>query len=847
MKSGLLCLFILICSFLFSQEKQDSTLVSDSLETRTMPLSKSAVESTVNYDALDSIEIDNVNRIILLYGQAVVTYEDIKLEAPFIEIYMNENELFAYGKKDSTGKLIKPVFTDPTSTFKAKEIHYNFETKKGKINEVITNEGEGYLHGEDVKKMEDNTIFVKNGKYTTCNAEHPHFHLQSSKIKVIPNDKIISGPAYFVVQDIPTPLVIPFALFPNNTKRASGIIMPTFGGNNANYGFSLQRGGYFWAINDFVNLELLGDVYSKGSYGLHAISNYKKRYRQEGNVALDFLQWTSGDPQIASEFTSRYDFKIRWNHRQNPKARPNGTFSAAVNFGTSGYNENDLTTQMTNQRLQASTNSNVTYSFRVPKSPFSGSVAATHSQNNLTGDMTMSMPNFSLNMSRIYLRNPNKVVGKPKWYQNFSMSYSVRGQNTTNTNDSLLTPETIDQFLGDFRKGVKHSIPIQGNIKTKYFNITPSASFNSFWYLDYQERDSTQNEYSQFNGFKTGNDFNLSLNFQTVLYGDYVPIGKNNKVEKIRHVMTPTIGFRFTPDFTSDTWNEFSGYREAYDTLSNTFDYNIFTGNIMGTPTKGQSGSLTFSLGNTVQMKVKTPKDTVNTSKKVSIFDRLSVSSNYNFFADSLNLAVFNVSGNTTIIKGLSMNFSAIFDPYQLDNDFNRINQFQWDGEGFVRLTNANAGMRWRLEGKKDKENQGKIMKRVFREDYLYYQNNPELFIDFNIPWSLNLSYNLNFRQRVVDSILVLDQTQTLNFSGDVRVSEGWKLGYSSGYDFINKDITSNTRFSLNRNLHCWEMSLVWVPFGRSANYLFTLNAKSSMLQDLKLNRRKTSNEYGEL
>lgn len=882
MKSGLICLFIIICSFLQAQEDSlllmeidsinytDSTLVkslssdslakgdsiADSLKTNanipapTVPVSKSAVESVVEYDAQDSIQIDNMNRIIYLYGNAVVTYEDIKLEAPFMEIYMNSNELLAYGKEDSLGNYIKPLFTDPTSSFSANEIRYNFETKKGKIKQVVTEENGGFINGKQVKKLEDNTIYIKNGSFATCDCPDPCFEFRSTKMKVIPSDKIVSGPSMLFIEGIPTPFVLPFAIFPNNPKKTSGIIIPAFGGRNATYGASFQRGGYFWAINDYVNLELLGDIYSQGSFGLHALSNYKKRYRRTGNVTLDFLQWTSGDRAITSEFNSRYDFKLRWNHRQDPKAKPNGTFSAAVNFGTSGYNQNDLTTQMTNQRLQAQTNSNITYSFRVPKSPFSGSVATTHSQNNLTGDMTISLPNFSLNMSRIYLRNPKKVVGKPKWYQNFNLSYSARGQNTTKTNDSLLTPETIDQFFGDFDKGVRHSIPIQGNFKTKYFNITPSFSFNSFWYLDYQERDSIQQEYTELNGFKTGNDFNMSVNFRTVLYGDYVPVlGKKRRIEKIRHVMTPSVGFRYVPDFTAENWRNFSGYREAYDTLSNTFDYNIFTGNIVGAPTRGQSGALTFSLNNTVQMKVKTPKDTVNTTKKVSIFDRLSVNSNYNFFADSLNLAVFNVSGNTTVVKGLTLNFSALFDPYQVDEDFKRINQFQWDNEegGIVRLTRANAAVRWRLEGKKDREDQGKILQKVFREDWLYYQNNPELFIDFNIPWSLSLSYNLNFRQRVVDEELVLEETQTFNFSGDVRVSEGWKVGYSSGYDFISKNITSNTRFSVNRALRCWDMSLVWVPFGRSANYLLTIQARPAMFKDLKTERRRTSADYGNL
>lgn len=847
MKSGLFCLFIFTCSFLFTQEKTGSLNPIDSTKTSSVPLSKSAVESTVFYDASDSIEIDNVNRVIFLFGDAVVTYEDIKLEAPFIEICMNKNELFAYGENDSTGKYIKPVFTDPNSTFQAKEIHYNFETKKGKINQVLTEESGGYLHGEKVKKMGDNTIFVRHGKYTTCNAEHPHFHLQCSKLKVIPQEKIISGPAYLVVQDIPTPIVLPFALFPNTDKRASGVIMPTFGGNNPIFGFSLQRGGYFWAINDYMNLELLGDIYTKGSYGIHAMSNYRKRYKYNGNWGLDYLRWISGDSKIPSEYSSRFDFKIRWRHSQDPKARPNGTFSASVNFGTAGYNQNDLTTQMTNERLQASTNSNVTYSFKLPKSPFTGSIAASQQQNNITGDMTFTLPNFRFSMNRIYLRNPDKLVGKPKWYQNFNMTYAMTGKGVTVGNDSLLTLETIDQFLGPVQKGIKHSIPIQGSIKTKYFNITPSATFNSFWYFDYKERESVHDDYTEYQGFKVGNDFRTSLSFQTVLYGDFVPIGKRKRIEKIRHVLTPNIGFTYTPDFANEQWQQFSGYRSAYDTLGNQSNYNIFTGNIVGNPSRGKSGSINFTLKNTIQMKVKTPKDTVNATKKVSIFDNLTIRTDYNFFADSLNLNIISVSGNAKIIDGLSLNMSARFDPYQLNSEFSRINQFMASDGKLARLIQANVGTGYRFEGKKDRENQGQLFKRLFREDYQYYLDHPDMFIDFNIPWSLNIRYNMNFREQVQNSELVLDLTQTLNFSGTLRVTEGWVLDYASGYDFVNKDVTSNTRLGINRNLHCWEMSLEWVPFGRNANYLFTINAKSSMLQDLKLNRRKTSREYGEL
>ena len=797
----------------------------------TIPLNDSLLladdfKSKVSYYAEDSIVYDLDTGMVYLYGKAWMTYEDIRLEADYIDIDFNTKEISSRGAPDSSGTIVgKPLFKQGTDEFHSDQIRYNFNTKKGKITEVTTKDGDSYIHGAVVKKQPDNSTFIKDGYYTTCDAPHPHYYLKSNKIKVIPNNKVVTGPADLYIMDVPTPLAIPFGFFPNKKGRASGILFPQYG-ESQQLGFFLKNGGYYLGLNDHFDLALTGDIYSKGSWRGNAYSNYAWKYRFNGNMSLNYSNTKVSRPEFP-DYSLEKSFFIRWNHMQDAKSHPGTSFTANVNAGSATFYQYNLT-NATNFLTNTFTSS-IAWSKAWTGKPINLSVSLSHSQNNQTRDINLSLPAATFNLAR---RTPFKrklAVGEQKWYEKIGVGLTTSFINSISTKDTLLfKKESLEQF----RYGIQHSVPISTSFTVaKYFTVSPGITYNEKWYLKTisKEWDSETNtiEVDTVDGFKAARDFAFSTNINTRIYG--MLQFKKGKIAAFRHVMTPTIGFSWRPDFSE---KQYGYYKEVQsDSIGTLQKYSVFEGAIFGGPGAGKSSLMNFSLDNNFEMKVRQKSDTAETFKKVKLLESLALSTSYNFAADSLRLAPISISGRATIVDRISLNMFGVFDPYVITNDGVRINKTEWsENNKLARFNSGNFSINFSILPRKKplKSTQGTS------EELNEINENRDAYNDFSIPFSLNVGYNFFF----LNNVNAPDQiTQTLNFSGDLQLTPAWKVNYNSGYDFEQKDF-SYTSLGINRNLHCWEMSLNWVPFGFQQNYFFQINVKSSLLQDLKLTKK---------
>ena len=783
-------------------------------------------KSKVSYYAEDSIVYDLDTGMVYLYGKAWMTYEDIRLEADYIDIDFNTKEISSKGAPDSTGTIVgKPLFKQGTDEFLSDQIRYNFNTKKGKITEVTTKDGDSYIHGAVVKKQPDNSTFIKDGYYTTCDASHPHYYLKSNKIKVIPNNKVVTGPADLYIMDVPTPLAIPFGFFPNKKGRASGILFPQYG-ESQQLGFFLKNGGYYLGLNDHFDLALTGDIYSKGSWRGNAYSNYAWKYRFNGNMSLNYSNTKVSRPEFP-DYSLEKSFFIRWNHMQDAKSHPGTSFTANVNAGSATFYQYNLT-NATNFLTNTFTSS-IAWSKVWTGKPINLSVSLSHSQNNQTRDINLSLPSATFNVAR---RTPFKrklAIGEQKWYEKIGVGLTTSFINSISTKDTLLfKKESLEQF----RYGIQHSVPISTSFTVaKYFTVSPGITYNEKWYLKtiQKEWDSETNtvDVDTVDGFKAARDFAFSTNINTRIYG--MLQFKKGKIAAFRHVMTPTLGFSWRPDFSE---KQYGYYKEVQsDSIGTLQKYSVFEGAIFGGPGAGKSSLMNFSLDNNFEMKVRQKSDTAETFKKVKLLESLALNTSYNFAADSLRLAPISISGRATIIDRISLNMFGVFDPYVINNNGVRINKTEWsENNKLARFNSGNFSVNFSILPRKKplKSTQGTS------EELNEINENRDAYNDFSIPFSLNIGYNFFF----LNNVNAPDQiTQTLNFSGDLQLTPAWKVNYNSGYDFEQKDF-SYTSLGINRNLHCWEMSLNWVPFGFQQNYFFQINVKSSLLQDLKLTKK---------
>lgn len=791
-----------------------------------------AIESPIDYIARDSILFDAKNKKMYLYGEAQINYEKIELKAEYIELDLSENTVYAVGVPDSTGKDIgSPVFKEGKEEFKSNNMKYNYRSKRGLINGVITEQSGGYLHSEKTKKQANDEIHIKRGKYTTCNLDHPHFYIGLTKAKVIPDDKIVSGPAYIVIEDVVLPFGIPFGFFPNKSGHSSGIIIPEYG-EEANRGFYLRKGGYYFAMNDYFDLQVTGSIYSKGSWGAATHSNYKKRYKYDGSLDFSYEKVRIGLPE-SSNFQQKNIYWLKWKHNQDRKARPYSNFSGSVDFGKSNYGRYSNNIDP-NAYLKNTAQSSISYSKSFPRAPFNFSVNLRHTQstvNDTTTTMTLSVPEFALNMSRIFPFERKHKVGKTRFYEKIGISYSSNMKNTATIEEKeLFEPNLMDKF----DKGVKHTVSSSTQMKLWYFTLSPSWNYNERWYFDYIDKywDYTYTSDSinygklttdTIKGFKRAGDQSFTASLNTKIYGMFTFKGK--RLQAIRHVLTPNVSYNYRPDYSDNT--KYNYYRNYYNGTNDFVMYSIFQNGMYGSPPSGKMGSVRLSLGNNLEMKVLNPKDTTNTPKKVKIFETLNFSTSYNLAADSLNWSALNINGGTTLFKNLRWQYSGTVDPYALDSLGNLTNNFTWevDSGKFGRLTSANTSLsfsiRSKTKGNKDKEKTDMLV------DY------PDAYVDFDLPWSVSFDYNFRYTKSRFEPTI----NQTIGIRGELKLTPKWKINVSTGYDFKNKDF-SYTKIDIYRDLHCWEMRFTWIPFGMRQSYNFQINVKSSILQDLKLNKK---------
>ncbi len=797
--------------------------------------SGSGLKTKVHYFAEDSTRFDVALQKVYLYGKAQVEYEEITLKAAYIVIDLGESIVFAKAGLDSAGKKTgRPNFSENGQEFTADSMSYNFKTKKGRISEVITQQGDGFIHGETVKKDTGDVYYIKKGKYTTCENEHPHFAIHANKLKVIPDDKIITGPAYLEIADIPTPLAVPFGYFPNKKGRTSGILIPTYGESKA-LGFFLKDGGYYFGISDYFDLALRGDIYSFGSWGVKTSSNYVKRYKYNGNISLNYSQTLLGEKELPT-FTKSKDFFVRWSHTQDAKARPGSRFSANVNAGSSSYNTfNSYSSTNPNLFLTNTFQSNIAYT-KIWKTS-SLSVNARHSQNTITKKVDISLPELTYSVNRFYpFKNSSRV--KQRWYNNiadqFGISAIANARNDISTYDSLLFKPGIEKQMSN---GLTTSIPISGSFSVlKYFNFTTSFNGTTRTYLKSIQKSFNTSDTTvvtdTLNGLKNSFDFSTSASLSTRLYGMYTFRGKHLKA--IRHVVTPAASISYRPDYSREQFGYYHTVQS--DFIGGTQQYSVFQGGIYGGPPAGKSGLLSYSLGNNVEAKARaSKKDTTGSDRKISIIENFSIAQAYNLAADSFNWSAISMSGRTRLFKVLDITSSATLDPYPIREDGSLINEPVWYGS---RLTSANLSMGTNLRNFK-KDVTKKESNKATQDEMEYINMHPEAYVDFNVPWSLNMYYNLQYaKPRHVESV-----TQSFTFSGDVSVTQKWKLGFNSGYDLKSEKFTY-TSFNIYRDLHCWEMAFSWVPFGERQSYSVTINVKSPVLQDLKLNKKRDWYDY---
>ncbi len=842
------CVFIAVCLFFFCAEAQETgrkrtlltpqpvpadTLTGDSAAVRqdTVPLhgkkiSRDAINSTVTYRARDSVVNDLERRFTYLFGDAVVKYEDMELYADFIAIDFRNSELYASGIAAPGGNISgNPVFVQGADQYRAREIKYNFNTHKGKITHVITTQDDGFVHGEHIKKMGDNVAYIKNGKYTTCELDNPHYEIDFTKAKFIQHDKIVMGPAYLSFQGIPTPLAIPFAFFPLETERKSGLVMPTFG-ESSNLGFYFQDLGFYFAINDNLDLLLSTDLYTRGSWAVKAKSNYVFRYKCNGALNLQFSQTRVGD-RLDSSYRCSNDYKIYWDHKQDVKSHPTTRFNAHIDIVSSNYSKYNYTS--TSDYLSNQYTSSVNVSTSV-KDFFYVDATASYSQNTGIQEVNFKLPDLNMSVVQFYPFRKKDKTGGLKWYDNIAMKWTSQTTGQINTYDTLLFKSKTWEEM-DF--GMMHTIPLTIPVKiAKLVNWNTTATLVEKWYLQHYTKDMTidttggsetasVNSYFK-RGFGALHDLSLSSSLTTKIYVMYA--FKKGALNAIRHVITPTLSFTYQPNLSGrikDTYvNPFTGQE---------VEYTYYDNSIFGTVTNNTQAVARFTCGNNIEIKVRSRRDTITGYKKIALFDNLNLSMDYNFAADSMNWSRLALNGRSTLFKQLYITFNLSFDPYSINGNGTRTSLTEWKANRrLFRLssTDVSLALNWTIDQntfKKKSDSESKTDDKKNRQGWS---------LTFNYTFSYGINDNLSY-YRLLDTVKYThNMVHTLNVSGTIYVTPKWKVGFNTGYDFVQKSM-SYTSIDIYRDMHCWEMSFGWVPFGYRKGWNFTINVKAAVLKDV--------------
>ncbi len=831
-------------------------------------ISSDAVDEPIVYNADGYMKTDLRTKKVSLVQNARVTYGTIELTADSIVLDMETGSVYATGRIDSTGKMAgKPIYKDGSEEFESKELTYNFKSKKGVISNVTTEQEGGFLQSLTTKRHEDGTLHVNRSKFTTCDAEEPHFYLSLPKAKVYPGEKIVSGPAYMVVADIPLPLILPFGFFPVQQKRASGIVMPKYG-QEARRGYYLSNGGYYFALSDYFDLKLTGTIYTNGTWLADAGTSYRLRYRFSGSFAFSYANNITSYKGLP-DYGKTTNYRISWSHSQDAKASPGSRFSASVNMSSSGYDRNnsyDVADHVTTTRQ-----SSVSYSRSWAGTPFSFSTSLNQSQNVQNKTMMLNLPKASFTAARIYPLKPKKLVGKSRWYHDLTTQYTASLDNKIDTYDSLFFTSAMWKNM---KNGFKHEVPLSLQIRPfNNFSISPSLRYTGVLYTQQIEKRWDPDYYDESKGKVIPSVLNdtirgltygqalvpsISASFNPSVYGTFQFTKKGSRIESIRHVMKPSIGFSFSPE--SEKLSTDMYRTVQYDTLGNTREYSIYEGSIFGTPSSGmRSGTVSFGLSNIVEAKVYARNDTTGKPNKIKLIESLSLNTSYNIFSDTLNWSPVNLSFRTTLAQNINIQASSTFNIYGLSEAGTTVRHLAFtQGQGLARMTNLNASLDLDLgrlltrkeTGRQQQTQGGTGQQRAGRPEGepgaaqasnlpLATSNLDEFgYVKFDLPWSLRMAYNFNYSKPGLRTNI----TQTLTLSGDVRLTPKTAVTYNTGYDFKQNEITM-TRVGISRDLHCWEMSFSWIPIGYMKSWNFTIRAKASMLQDLKYERRKDYHE----
>lgn len=836
--------------------KKKDTIAIDSIKP------KEAIEDIITHTAKDYTIQNAKDKTVTLYNEAHVIYGDIDLKAGIIIVDYKRSILYAKGIKDSLGYHQKPVFKQGGQESEQDSMIYNFKTKKALIYNIRTRQEPGIiLLSEKTKRVNDSTIYLRKIRFTTSEKENPDYYIATSKAKFVPKKKIIVGPSNLVIADVPTPLFLPFAYFPMGETRSSGFIIPSWGQNNQQ-GYFLQNGGYYFAVNDYLDLTLTGDIYTNGSWGLRGDSNYVKRYRFNGNFSIRFeniLQSFRG----FDDFSEATNFNVRWIHNQDQKASPNSRFTASVNLGSSQYFRQSLNEFNNSQFLTNTFNSSIAYQKRFVGTPFNLNVSATHSQNTNTEDINMTLPSAQLTMDRVFpFAGKGGIKKNP--IQKMGFNYNMRGEYRISTKDSLFfKPE----MFRTAKAGIQHTTNTSTNLKVfKYFTLAPNVSYREVWNFDYINKtydpDLVNSDNSiggvitdTIKGFKSFREYNAGLSLSTNIYGTFN--FKKGRLKSIRHTFRPSISYIYRPDF-ADRYNR--TVQQSADP-TDILTYSPFEQGIYGRPSSGISNSIGITLNNVLEAKV-APKDpdSDEEDKKITILNNLNFQTTYNFAADSLRWSPVNANMGTRLFKEkMAVNLTATLDPYQINDLGQRINKFN---KGIFRITNANLTANYTISSAdfQDNDNDSNDRSNIGNgnqdtPDVLGASINPTNSFAFNqqgpsrrggtkeaelykakIPWSLNIAYTASYVNNGISNIGI--NTHTAMFSGSIELTPKWDLGFSTGYDVIGGGFTFS-RFNFSRDLDSWRFNFNWVPFGTNTSYTFFIGVKSSVLSDLKWDKNK--------
>lgn len=861
-------------------------LVADSLATDSVAAdsvkSKSALDQPVEYTAKDSVTFEAGMGNANLYGESKVNYQNLELTADLITMNMDSSIVHAVGRMDSTGQMKgQPVFKQGSDEYEPEKISYNFKTRKAFIDNVYTPQGNGFMISQESKRDGEGVMYVRHGKYTTCNARHPHFYLALTRAKVRPGKDVVFGPAYLVVEDVPLPLAIPYGFFPFSKKYSSGFIMPTFGDESVR-GFYLRDGGYYFAINDMIDLKLIGEIYTKGSWGLSAQSNYNKRYRFSGNFFLSYQNTVEGEKNMP-DYAKSTSFKVQWTHRQDAKANPTQSFSASVNFATSNYERNNLTSMYNPENYTQSTRtSSVSYQKTFSDIGLTLSGSFNLSQNMRDSSLSMTLPSLDISLARFYPFKRKKMAGEERWYEKIALSYTGSISNSINTKEDQLLKSNL---IKDWRNGMRHSIPISATFNLfNYINISPQFNFTDRMYTHKVMKHWDQEKQKEVNdtvwGFQNVYNYDMSVSATTKLYGFYTPLfGK--KIQTIRHVFTPTVSFNYAPDFGAQRFGYYTSYvkTDAEGNVS-TVNYSPYSGSLYGVPGQGKTGSISMDIANNIEMKIRTDNDSL---KKISLIDELGASLSYNMAAESKPWSDLSMRVRIKTPWNYTFSMNAVFATYAYQFDENGKvyvgDRTEWSYGRFGRFQGMSQNLSYTFSNEtfkklfgwgksEDKQGSGdtddasdntanevgdtnvdpdlkKSQQPAGEPSGQDAEVDEDGYLKFKLPWSFTVSYGVTMAENTSAQIKVKRMrypyklTHTLNFSGNIRISDGWNLSYSSGYDF-NYHRLSMTTASISRDLHCFSMSasVVLSPY---TSYNFTFQANASELADVLRWKKQSS------